>query len=161
MMRKGRLFLTPQVRDHREAAAQEAARTASPASRQPPRWSARRRRDGWFLLSVLLLGMLTILVLANTFSSQRGQATTTQSGSSPAPVIKTPSATNSSLIATGTVREYPFPQSNSQVMRLAVDHDGRLWLGEMGRNALAVSDPRTHALQEMPRPHGRDGMLRI
>ncbi len=154
-------LLTTQERDHREAAAQEAARTASPASRQPPRWSARRRRDGWFLLSVLLLGMLTILVLANTVSSQRGQATTTQSGSSPAPVIKTPSANNSSLIATGTFREYPFPQSNSQVMRLAVDHEGRLWMGEMGRNALAEFDPITQAFQEITLPHGRYGIMGI
>ena len=154
-------LLTTQERDHSEAAAQVAARTASPASRQPPRWSARRRRDGWFLLSVLLLGMLTILVLANTVSSQRGQATTTQSGSSPAPVIKTPSANNSSLIATGTFREYPFPQSNSQVMRLAVDHEGRLWMGEMGRNALAEFDPRTQAFQEITLSHGRYGIMGI
>jgi len=105
--------------------------------------------------------MLTILVLANTVSSQRGQATTTQSGSSPAPVIKTPSANNSSLIATGTFREYPFPQSNSQVMRLAVDHEGRLWMGEMGRNALAEFDPITQAFQEITLPHGRYGIMGI
>src|SRR6266446_3254226 len=161
MMSERQPVLTTQKRDHSEAVAQEGARTASPAWRQPPRWSARRRRDGWFLLSVLLLGMLTILVLANTVSSQRGQATTTQSGSSPAPVTQTPSATTSSLIATGTFREYPFPQSNSQVMRLAVDHEGRLWMGEMGRNALAVFDPRTQAFQEVTPPHGRYGILGI
>ena len=153
--------LTTQKRDHSEAAAQEAARTTLPASRQPPRWSARRRRDGLFLLGVLLLSMVTILVLANTGSSQRGQATTAQSGSSPAPVTQTLSTTSSSLIATGTFREYPFPQSNSQVMRLAVDHEGRLWMGEMGRNALAVFDPRTQAFQEITPPHGRYGIMGI
>src|SRR5258708_38867158 len=102
MMSERQPLLTTQERDHSEAAAQEAARTASPASRQPPRWSARRRRDGLFLLGVLLLGMLTILVLSNTGSSQRGRATTAQSGSSPAPATQTLSTTTSSLIATGT-----------------------------------------------------------
>jgi streptogramin lyase len=105
--------------------------------------------------------MLTIFVLANTVSSQRGQATTTQSGSSPAPVTQTPSTTSSSLLATGTFREYPFPHSDSQVMRLAVDHEGRLWMGEMGRNALAVFDPRTQAFQEITPPHGRSGIMGI
>ncbi len=153
--------LTTQKRDHSEAAAQEAARTTLPASRRPPRWSDRRLRDAWFLLSVLLLGMLTILVLANTVSSQRGQVTPAQSGTPPVSVTKTPSTTSSPIMATGEFREYPFPQSNSQVMRLAVDHEGRLWMGEMGRNALAVFDPRTQAFQEITPPHGRYGIMGI
>src|SRR5260370_27998182 len=161
MLSERQPLLTTQERAHSAAAVQVAGQAASPAWRGPLRWWARRRRDGWFLLSVLLLGMLTILVLANTVSSQRGQATTTQSGSSPAPVIKMPSATNSSLIATGTFREYPFPQSNSQVMRLAVDHEGRLWMGEMGRNPLVVFDPRTPPFQEITPPHGRYGIMGI
>ncbi len=126
-----------------------------------PRWSARRLRDAWFLLSVLLLGMLTILVLANIVSSQRGQETPAQSGTPPVSVTKTPSTTSSPIMATGEFREYPFPQSNSQVMRLAVDHEGRLWMGEMGRNALAVFDPRTQAFQEITPPHGRYGIMGI
>ncbi len=28
-----------------------------------PRWSARRRRDAWFLLGVLLLGVVTLITL--------------------------------------------------------------------------------------------------
>lgn len=155
-------LLTTQEREHSEAAPQEAARTTPPALRHPPGWSARRRRDGWFLLSVLLLGMVTIFVFANTVSSQRGQPTTTSSGSTPtAPVTQAPSATASSLRATGAFREYPFPHSNSQIMRLAVDHEGRLWMGEMGRNALAVFDPRTQAFQEITPPHGRYGIMGI
>src|SRR5437764_990564 len=149
MMSERRPVLTTQERDQREATAKAAARTASPASRQPPRWSARRRRDGWFLLCVLLLGVATILVLANTFSSQRGQATPAQPGQLPISVTKTPSTASSSARATGVFQEYPFPHSNSQVMRLAVDHEGRLWLAEMGHNALAVFDPHTRAFQEI------------
>ena len=153
--------LTTQEPDHRKPADQDAARTTLPASRRSPRWSARRRRDGWFLLSVLLLGMGTILVLANIVSSQRGQATTTQSGSSLAPATQTPSAATSSTTAPGTFQEYPFPHSNSQVMRLAVDHEGRLWMGEMGRNTLAAFDPHTQAFQEITPPGGRFGIMGI
>ena len=29
------------------------------------RWSARRRRDTWFLLTVLLIGVVTIFILTN------------------------------------------------------------------------------------------------
>lgn len=153
--------LTTQKRDYREAAAQERTRTTSSAWRSPARRSARRRRDGWFLLGVLLLGMLTVFVLANTVSSQKGQATTTRSGPLPAPVTQTPSAATSSLLAAGTFREYPFPYSDSQVMRLAIDHQGRLWMGEMGRNALAMFDPRTRDFQEVTPPHGRSGIMGI
>ena len=46
-------------------------------------------------------------------------------------------------------------------MRLAVDHEGRLWMGEMGRNALAVFDQRTQAFQEITPPYGRYGIMGI
>ncbi len=105
--------------------------------------------------------MVTILVLANTVPSQRGQTATTQSSTPPAPITNTPSTIPSPILATGAFREYPFPQSNSQVMRLAVDHEGRLWMGEMGRNALAVFDQRTQAFQEITPPYGRYGIMGI
>jgi len=41
-------------------------------------------------------------------------------------------------MATGNFHEYPLPQSDSQMMRPAIDHHGRIWFGEMGRNNLAV-----------------------
>src|SRR5258707_14229782 len=106
--------LTTQKRDHSEAAAQEAARTTLPASRRPPRWSARRLRDAWFLLSVLLLVMLTILVLANIVSSQRGQETPAQSGTPPVSATKTPSTTPSPISAHAKFRENPFPHPHTQ-----------------------------------------------
>ena len=34
-------------------------------------------------------------------------------------------------------------------------------MGEMGRNALAVFDPRTQAFQEITPPHGRSGIMGI
>ncbi len=44
-------------------------------------------------------------------------------------------------------------------MRLAIDHEGRVWFGEMGRNYLAVFDPRTRTFEQMTPPHGRYGMM--
>jgi hypothetical protein len=35
------------------------------ADKPPVRWSARRRRDAWFLLLILLLGIVTIFALGS------------------------------------------------------------------------------------------------
>jgi len=106
---------------------------------------------------VLLLGVVTIIALSNGGARPAGQASVTQSAASPVATTRTQSA----ITATGEFREYPFPQSNSQVMRLAIDHAGRIWFGEMGRNYLAVFDPRTQTFQQMTPPHGRSGMMGI
>ena len=127
------------------------------AKRLSSRRSVRRRRDAGFLLAVLLLGVVTIIALSNGGARPAGQASVTQSAASPVATTRTQSA----ITATGEFREYPFPQSNSQVMRLAIDHAGRIWFGEMGRNYLAVFDPRTQTFQQMTPPHGRSGMMGI
>src|SRR6266704_4955669 len=124
-----------------------------------PRWSARRRRDAWFLLGVLLLGVVTLITLAHGGASSAGQAHGTQSVASPVAGSLTQPPTTSAITATGQFREYPLPQSDSQVMRLAIDHEGRVWFGEMGRNYLAVFDPRTRTFEQMTPPHGRYGMM--
>ena len=46
-------------------------------------------------------------------------------------------------------------------MRPVVDHQGRVWFGEMGRNFLAVFDPQTQTFQQMKPPHGADGIMGI
>src|SRR5437588_5125811 len=48
------------------------------------RWSARRRRDAWFLLAILLLGIVTIFALSNGAATVKQQANSTQSGTPPA-----------------------------------------------------------------------------
>src|SRR6266702_3482640 len=124
-----------------------------------PRWSARRRRDAWFLLGVLLLGVVTLITLAHGGASSAGQAHGTQSVASPVAGSLTQPPTTSAITSPGHFREYPLPQSDSQVMRLAIDHEGRVWFGEMGRNYLAVFDPRTRTFEQMTPPHGRYGMM--
>jgi streptogramin lyase len=163
MSEKQPFLLTTRERNHSDAVHQEETRIVSSGSERPPRRTPRRRRDVWFLLLVLLLGMTTIIVLTNTVARQSGQsrATATRPGSPPVSATKAPLITPSPILATGAFREYPLPQANSQVMRLAVDHEGRIWLGEMGRNALAVFDPRTRAYREITPPHGRSGIMGI
>src|SRR6185312_705146 len=51
----------------------------------------------------------------------------------------TPAAT-----AIGNFQEYALPQKNSGLMRPTIDHEGRIWFGEMSQNYLAMLDPRTH-----------------
>jgi virginiamycin B lyase len=124
-----------------------------------PRWSASRRRNAWLLLGVLLLGVVAIIALANGGARPAGQTHGTQPAVSPAAATRTQPPTTSAVTATPQFREYPFPQSNSQVMRLVIDHQGRVWFGEMGRNYLAAFDPRTQTFQQMTPPQGRFGMM--
>src|SRR6266487_7134474 len=126
-----------------------------------PRWSARRRRDAWFLLGVLLLGVVTLIALAHGGASSAGQAHGTQSVASPVAGSLIQPPITSAITATGQFQEYPLPQSDSQLMRPAIDHEGRLWFGEMGRNYLAVFDPRTRTFRQMTPPHGRFGVMSV
>ena len=64
-------------------------------------------------------------------------------------------------MAIGKFHEYSLPQSNSSLMRPAVDHEGRIWFGEMGHNFLAVFDPRTQAFKQMIPPHGQYGIMGV
>jgi streptogramin lyase len=66
-----------------------------------------------------------------------------------------------SVSATGVFREYALPQTNSGMMRPAIDHEGRIWFGEMGHNYLAVFDPRTGKFQQIVPPHGMFGIMGV
>ena len=66
-----------------------------------------------------------------------------------------------SVTATGVFREYALPQHNSGLMRPAIDHEGRIWFGEMGRNFLAVFDPHTGVFQQIKPLHGMFGIMGV
>jgi len=129
--------------------------------RPSPRWSVRLRRDAWLLLGVLLLGIATIFTLSSGGTLLGKRANVTQPGTSSAPSAQEEPSTPPVSATTDKFREYLLPQTDSQVMRLTVDHSGRVWFGEMGRNYLAVFDPRTQTFQQMTPPHGRFGMMGI
>jgi virginiamycin B lyase len=59
------------------------------------------------------------------------------------------------------MREYPLPESNSSIMRPAIDAKGRVWFGEMGHNSLTVFDPQTETFQQSTPPQGKNGIMGI
>ncbi len=91
---------------------------------------------------------LTLLLLAAC--SAPGTSTTQQ-----------PTSAKNAPSTIGKFGEYALPQPQSGVMRPTVDHQGRIWFGEMAKNALVVFDPRTHTFQQMTPPHGQYGIMGI
>src|SRR5258707_4314557 len=71
-------------------------------NRRAPRWSARRRRDAWFLLIVLLLGIGTIMTLSYGGAHPVGQTTGTQPENFPSTATTT-ITTEGTPVATVTV----------------------------------------------------------
>lgn len=61
----------------------------------------------------------------------------------------------------GTFKEYPLPQAQSGLMRPAVDHQGRIWFGEMGKNYLASFDPQSKTFVQITPPHGQYGIMGV
>lgn len=99
--------------------------------------------------------VLSTLLLALLLAACTGTPTTTTG--SPQNAGGTPSA----ITGEGVFREYPLPQSDDGLMRPAIDHEGRIWFGEMNRNKLAVFDPRTRSFQQITPPHGQAGIMGI
>src|SRR5258708_38901554 len=54
----------PSIEHEEGRAAPSSTGLAPQVNRRAPRWSARRHRDAWFLLIVLLLGIGTIMTLS-------------------------------------------------------------------------------------------------
>lgn len=108
------------------------------------------------IFSILLLLALLITGCGDAFTS-----TTSNIGPVDSPPIHSQPKTTPSIMASGTFQEYALPLSNSGLMRPAIDHEGRIWFGEMGHNLLAVFDPHTHKFQQITPPHGRSGIMGV
>ena len=126
----------------------------------PAHWSSRRRRDGWFLLVVLLLGMGTILVLSHVGTLSQKQS----NGSPPAPLptsttSATPAATARVIVRVAQVHLFPFPPSNVGLMQPAVDAQGNVWVGEMSANRLARLASHTGVVTTWKPPNGKYGIM--
>jgi virginiamycin B lyase len=103
----------------------------------------------------LILLLLAFLMFAC------GDSYTSNIGPIDSPTAHSQPKTTPSIMASGTFEEYSLPQSNSGLMRPAIDHAGRIWFGEMGRNLLAVFDPRTQKFQQITPPNGRSGIMGV
>src|SRR6266568_6958851 len=111
-------------------------------------------------VTVITCFTLFIFILAACADTTTSPSSTSNSTTeTPATSIQTNSIPG--IAGTGTFREYPLPQANSGMMRPAIDHEGRIWFGEMGHNYLAVFDPHTQAFQQMTPPQGKFGIMGI
>ncbi len=110
-------------------------------------WVIRSRT--WLLLGLVLLGTMTLFVLSSEYLAGLRKAPARQ----PFP--------NPPLVEGGLFREYPLPLQDNEVMRPAIDHQGRIWFGAMGQNALVVFDPRTQAFQYLTPPGGHHGIMGV
>jgi virginiamycin B lyase len=153
-----------QKHEHVRAEPMETPQSKAPAAihlgRPSARWSSRRRRDAWFLLVVLLLGIGTILVLSNAgiLSQKQGNALP----SPPVPTSTTsvtPVATARVLLRTAQTHLYRFPSSNIGLMQPAVDAQGNVWVGEMYANRFARLASRTGVTTTWEPPEAKNGIM--
>jgi virginiamycin B lyase len=110
-------------------------------------------------LTIFPILLLLVLLLAACGNSSASNTTSSESNISPTNHSK-PKITPS-IMANGTFQEYSLPLPNSGLMRPAIDHEGRIWFGEMGHNLLAVFDPHTQHFQQITPPNGRSGIMGV
>lgn len=98
------------------------------------------------------LALLVLLLAACNDTSANGNTanlSTHQSTVLPASIVQ------------GTFHEFALPQSDSGLMRPAIDAHGRIWFGEMGHNYLGVFDSQTQTFHQMKPPRGQSGIMGI
>lgn len=104
---------------------------------------------------VLLLLLLCLLTACG--ASQSGA--TTSGGETATPDSQ--GTTIPFVIARGAFQEFALPQAGSGLMRPAIDAEGRVWFGEMGKNYLADFDPRSRTFEQIKPPRGMFGIMGI
>lgn len=107
-----------------------------------------------------LILSLTILILFFSACSSVGTPPASDTSTS----VSTSGQSSSStpvISAIGKFQEYALPQTNSGLMRPAIDHRGHVWLGEMGHNYLVMFDPQTQQFRQMTPPRGQSGIMGI
>ncbi len=108
-----------------------------------------------------LYGLLLLTLLVLLTACGDAFTPTTPVGPIDSPTTTSQPTTTPSMQATGKFQEYALPQDNSGMMRPAVDHEGRIWFGEMNRNFLAMFDPRTGTFMQIKPLHGAFGIMGI
>src|SRR5712692_12110625 len=124
------------------------------------RWSARRKRDAWMLLLVLLICAGIVISLSergNLPVARPGTSVTTGTPASTTGV--TPASTAVFNVRTAQVRLYPVPSANVGLMQPAVDGRGNVWVGEMNANRFARLDSHSGAVTTWDPPGARNGIM--
>ena len=108
-----------------------------------------------------LYGLLLLTLLVLLTACGDAFTPTTPVGPIDSPTTTSQPTTTPSLLASGKFQEYALPQDNSGMMRPAIDHEGRIWFGEMNHNFLAMFDPRTGTFMQIKPLHGAFGIMGI
>ncbi len=103
------------------------------------------------IIAVLLVCILSACGSPYTPTSNAGGPRATSPAQSPA---GTPAQA-----ATGTFQEFALPQTNSGLMRPAIDAQGHLWFGEMSQNYLGSFDPHSGKFWQETPPGGKWGIM--
>ncbi len=109
--------------------------------------------------SSLLFSLLFVLLFSACGTTIPTNTSTPAPTSTPIMIIQP--NTTPAIKTIGIFRAYALPQAQSGIMRPAIDHQGRIWFGEMGHNALAVFDPHTGLVQQWVPLTGADGIMGI
>ncbi len=112
-------------------------------------------------LIYLIFSLISILLLNACANNTSASTSIPVARATPTPVLIRQADMAPALKTIGIFHTYALPQTQSGIMRPAIDHKGRIWFGEMGHNFLAVFDPRTRLIQQMVPPHGADGIMGI
>jgi virginiamycin B lyase len=128
-----------------------------PEPDSPPETGWRRRlrgREGdlWVMLGVLTIGLITVTTLASITNAMHG----------PSGAAKKPSATAAgqmSGVTPANERAYALLVPNPGLMNPVVDQQGRVWIGEMAQNKLAMLDPVTGKVSEWTPPNGEYNIM--
>jgi virginiamycin B lyase len=120
-----------------------------------PEWLRGREGDAWFMLIVLIFGLVSVLGLQAIANAMSAPATprTAQATSQPA------SASLPRGVVAAHEQVFHLPQKNPSLMTPAVDQQGRVWVGEMGENKLAMLDPRSGKVQAWTPPGGQYNIM--
>jgi virginiamycin B lyase len=138
-------FPLPQMKGNKRVQSQPAL-PVSNAHREPITRSIHRRV--WLLLGCTLLGIVALMILSYLSFARLGKAPAKQ-------IIPTSASADG-----GLVREYVL-RKGSEAMRPAIDHQGRIWFGAMGQNALVVFNPHLQTFQYLTPPRGRHGIMGV
>ncbi|HEX8732389.1 MAG TPA: hypothetical protein VF725_10065 [Ktedonobacterales bacterium] len=119
-----------------------------------PEWLRGREGDGWFMLAVLVIGVLSVTGLQGIAGAMAAPGASVSHATPTAQATPLPQG-----VMAAREKVYRLPQANPGLMTPAVDQQGRIWVGEMAKNKLAMLDPRTGETKAWTPPGGRYNIM--